>query len=222
MRRVVLVVAKAPTPGLVKTRLIGPVDAAGAAALAAAAFSDTLETALAVPDSRVVVALAGEIGEQAGELTGLLAACRVVRQSAGTFGDRLCRAHHDAAVPGGVVLQIGMDTPQLTVGLLELGLDRTAECGAALGPATDGGWWSLGLADPRVAACLPRVAMSRPTTFRDTRRALLSHRRRPAILPTLTDVDTWAEVGAVVESAPTGRFAAAVALAEPTAAGVVA
>lgn len=217
-----LVVAKAPAPGLVKTRLIGPVDAAGAAAIAAAALSDTLETALSVKDSRVVVALSGEISGLAAELTGLLAACRVVPQWGNTFGERLRRAHRDAAVPGGVVLQIGMDTPQLTVGLLEDGLDRAGQYGAALGPATDGGWWALGLADPLAADCLPRIAMSRPTTFRDTRKALTSHGLRPAVLPTLTDVDTWTDARRVAESVPAGRFAAAVALAGSTSAGAVA
>lgn len=215
MNRVVLVVAKAPVPGQVKTRLIGAVTARGAAEIAAAALLDTLETALAVPDSATVVALTGDIarGARAAELTESLAGCRVIPQRGRTFGERLRWAHRDAALhheTGCAVVQIAMDTPQLSVPALVHAFDRVEAGGAALGPTPDGGWWALGLADPRAADGLPRVPMSTATTFRDTLRMLISAGQRPALLPTLVDVDTWADALQMSRRIPRSRFAAAV------------
>ena len=60
MERVLIVLAKAPVPGRVKTRLCPPATPEQAASLAAAALADTLAAALRVPAAQVVVALDGE------------------------------------------------------------------------------------------------------------------------------------------------------------------
>src|SRR5689334_23015978 len=80
--RVVLVLAKAPVAGRVKTRLTPAATPAGAAEVAAAALLDTLDAALAVPGARVVVALEGDPADAArrDELGDALARTLVVRQ----------------------------------------------------------------------------------------------------------------------------------------------
>ncbi|MPY86137.1 MAG: DUF2064 domain-containing protein, partial [Actinophytocola sp.] len=117
MTPTLLVVAKAPVPGLVKTRLCPPATPLQAARIASAALLDTLDAA---PWPGTVVALTGRIADAdaAGELRAALRRCRVVAQRGTGFGDRLANAHADAATPGRGVLQVGSDTPQLHPALL--------------------------------------------------------------------------------------------------------
>ncbi|GHF50241.1 hypothetical protein FHX82_003867 [Amycolatopsis bartoniae] len=215
MTRIVLVVAKAPVAGRVKTRLTPAVTPHQAADIAAAALLDTLATALSTPDSRVLVALHGDPteGERASELHAMLSRCEIFPQRGEDFPARLAHAHADVAAryPGAPVVQIGMDTPQVTAGLLTDAFAELASFDAVLGPAVDGGWWCLGLNDPAAAGCLATVTMSRGDTGSRTLGALRARGNRVGALPILSDVDNWADARALAVSVPGSRFAAAVA-----------
>lgn len=210
-----LVVAKAPVPGLAKTRLCPPATPAQAADLAAAALLDTLDTVFDTPGAEPVIALTGDLARasRGAELATALRLAPVIDQRGADFGERLANAHADAAIlrPGLPILQIGMDTPQVTPRLLTDTVDLLAETGAdaALGPAEDGGWWSLALRDPAPAAGLAEVPMSRPDTALRTREMLERRGSRVAIGSTLSDVDTMDDARRVAEST-SGRFAVAV------------
>jgi uncharacterized protein len=214
MTGILLVVAKAPVAGLAKTRLCPPATPHQAAAVAAAALLDTLAAVRATPATVPVLAFAGRLAdaERAAEIHAALAGWAMLGQHGDGFGERLTQAHLDAAklLPGQPVLQIGMDTPQVTPRLLGASLRRLAVADAVLGPADDGGWWALGLRDPRHAAVLRDVPMSTPDTGRLTRLALAAQGLRVADLPTLSDVDTWDTATAVAGELPGSRFAAAV------------
>jgi rSAM/selenodomain-associated transferase 1 len=211
-----LVVAKAPVPGLAKTRLCPPATPEQAAEIAAAALLDTLDTVLATPGVLPVVAMTGELDAAARrtELTALLARCTVFPQRGKDFATRLANAHLDTARrhPGTPVFQIGMDTPQLTTAVLTDALRAltTERTDAVLGPALDGGWWSLGLRDPRHGSALRDVAMSTSDTGRHTREALEHRGLRVDLLPELSDVDVLSDAVLVAETVPASRFAAAV------------
>lgn len=212
---VLLVVAKAPVAGAVKTRLCPPATATQAARIAAAALRDTLDAVAATPGVTPVLALAGRFTEavDGAELAAAVAGWPVLAQRGDDLAVRLAHAHADvaAAYPGEPVLQIGMDTPQLTAARLAAAVRRLAAADAVLGPAADGGWWALGLRDPRQAAALRGVAMSTPATGRLTAAALAGRGLRAAMLPVLRDVDTWDDALAVAGLAPGGRFAREVA-----------
>lgn len=203
-----LVVAKAPHAGRVKTRLGEEVGHGLAARLAAAALLDTLAAcrAAAGPE-RCHLALAGDLdgAAQEMELRDALAGWTVLPQRGEGLGARLVHAHQDLG-PGPVV-QVGMDTPQVDVSLLTAVADRLDSSGAVLGPAVDGGWWVLGLRDPRDAVVLRDVRMSRPTTGRDTRAALQSTGLDVAEAAELRDVDTAADADAVAATVPCSAFA---------------
>ncbi len=226
LRAALLVLAKAPVPGRVKTRLCPPATPTQAARIAAAALLDTLDAVLAVPHTAPVVAMTGQLGEaeQAEALDAALAATSVLAQSGDTLGERIAAAHADTAalLPGRPVLQIGMDTPQADARLLVHCLDVLDQPGidAVLGPATDGGWWALGVRDPAAASLVAQVVTSRADTGVRTLAALRAAGLRVAQLPELPDVDTAQDAAAVAVGAPAGRFAAAVAeLLAPTAGG---
>ncbi|SCG36675.1 TIGR04282 family arsenosugar biosynthesis glycosyltransferase [Micromonospora humi] len=222
---VLLVVAKAPVPGAVKTRLCPPATPAQAARIAAAALRDTLEAVAATGGVRPVLALAGRLtdAEDGVGLAATVAGWPVLPQRGDGLADRLAYAHADVAgaYPGRPVVQIGMDTPQLTPARLAAVVRRLSTPGvdAVLGPAADGGWWGLGLRDPRWAAALRGVPMSTADTGRLTHAALVAAGLRVAALPTLRDVDDWADARAVARDAPTGRFAREVAALRPTLVG---
>ncbi len=208
MTATILVVAKAPVPGQVKTRLIPAFGPDGAAHLAAAALLDTLAAAKAVPGARCAVALAGDLtyAVRAVEIRAALRACTVFVQVEGGLGTRLAAAH--ATVGIGPVVQIGMDTPQVTPTMLAECLRRLETADAALGRAYDGGWWALGLHDGSGAHVLPGVPMSMPTTGDATLRALRIAGLSVAALPPLRDVDVLDDVNSVFQSCSrTSEFA---------------
>ncbi|WP_407111417.1 DUF2064 domain-containing protein [Streptomyces sp. DSM 116494] len=188
-----LVIAKEPRPGRVKTRLTPPFTPEEAAALAEAALADTLEAVARTPARRRVLVLDGTPGPW------LPAGVEVVPQCAGGLDERLAAAF---AGCDGPALLIGMDTPQVTPELLTVDF---ADCDAYFGPAEDGGFWALGLAepDPRL---LRGVPMSTPDTGAAQRRRLTRLRVRD--LPLLRDVDTADDAAVVAATAPGGHFAA--------------
>ena len=191
-----------------KTRLCPPCTPGEAARIAAAALADTL-AATAAAAAGTVLALDGRMPAPAG--------VAVRAQRGGSLGERIAAAF--AGLPG-PVLQVGMDTPQVTPKLLEDCLSALdASVDAVLGPAVDGGWWALGLHDPAHAGLIADVPMSTPDTGRLTAAALCGAGLRVGTLPTLRDVDTWADAIAVAGLAPHGQFAAAVAAVAAAGAG---
>ncbi|MYW65526.1 DUF2064 domain-containing protein [Streptomyces sp. SID8379] len=192
-----LVIAKEPRPGRVKTRLTPPFTPEEAAALAEAALTDTLHTVAATPADRRVLALDGTPGPW------LPPGFDVVPQCAGPLDERLAAAF---AACTGPTLLIGMDTPQVTPELLTVDLEGETY-DACIGAADDGGFWALGLAHPD-PALLRGVPMSTPTTGAAQRARLVAAGLRVRDLPPLRDVDTAADARAVAAAAPDTRFAA--------------
>jgi hypothetical protein len=203
----ILVIAKAPVPGRVKTRLTPPFTPYEAAGLAEAALADTLRAVRYTRVVRRVIALAGEPGPW------LPDGFDVVVQRGGGLDERIAAAMWDtyAALPVPVVL-IGMDTPQVTPGLLEAATEPLARAAAdaAFGPAEDGGFWMLGLRRP-VPALMLGVPMSEPVTGRAQLIRLIQAGLRVHMAPELVDVDTMAEAARVARQAPASGFTAKLA-----------
>jgi uncharacterized protein len=197
-----VVIAKAPVPGRSKTRLTPPCTPEQAAALAEAALRDTLDAVAAASAGRRVIALEGAPGDW------LPDGFEVIAQRGRRLDERLAHAFEDV---GGSALVIGMDTPQVSAALL----DESTRClsdgvDAVFGPATDGGFWALGLREPDPRLLLD-VPMSLPHTGRAQYERLRAHGLRVATLPALRDVDRFADAHVVAAAAPHGRFAQALA-----------
>jgi glycosyltransferase A (GT-A) superfamily protein (DUF2064 family) len=159
-----------------------------------------------------VVALTGELDDASAgdEIRSRLADFMVVPQRGADFAGRLANAHVDAAgVAGGLpVLQIGMDTPQVTADLISECARELLAADAVLGMARDGGWWVLGVMDATMAGCLRGIPMSRPDTGVVTLAALEDTGVDVSLVPTLADVDTVDDIEAVRRACPPGvRFA---------------
>jgi rSAM/selenodomain-associated transferase 1 len=192
-----LVIAKEPVPGKVKTRLTPPYTPGQAARIAESALADTLDAVARTPAARRVLALDGRPG---GWLpTGF----DVVPQRGDGLDERLANAFSDARGPA---VLIGMDTPQVTPAMLEEATGLLDGSDAVFGPADDGGFWLLGLREPR-----PGLLRGVPMSRSDTGARQLERLRglRVATLRTLTDVDTAEDAIRVAAQAPGTRFAAA-------------
>jgi rSAM/selenodomain-associated transferase 1 len=153
--RRLLLFTKPAREGRVKTRLIGDLTAAQAAALHAAFLADLLDR-LGAGEFELRLAWALEPGEEipAGPVPGL-------RQEGEGLGERLYRALAVAAAEAadagdaGVVMALGSDHPTLPLALVHRAFER-AEAGAdvVLGPAEDGGYYLIAL---RAGALAPRL-----------------------------------------------------------------
>ncbi len=210
MNRVaLLVIAKAPLPGHAKTRLTPPCSPMQAAALAQAALLDTLDAVAHTPARRRVLVFEGDARPwQRPDF-------EVIPQRGSGLGERLAAAFVDV---GGPALLVGMDTPQLTPELLLDGIRalESPEVDAVLGPAPDGGYWSIGFGT-KAASAFAGVPMSCAGTWAAQRSRLRELGLRVHDAPALRDVDTIADAVAVATQAPGSRFAAAVAELWPAA-----
>ncbi|WP_435111851.1 TIGR04282 family arsenosugar biosynthesis glycosyltransferase [Nocardiopsis synnemataformans] len=199
-----LVIAKEPVPGRVKTRLTPEYSPREAAAVAEAALADTLHTVRSLPARRRLLVLEGRPGPW------LPPGFEVVPQSGGGLDERLAHAFARCSGPS---LLIGMDTPQVTGELLAPALapDGWERVDAWFGPSEDGGFWALGLAepDPRL---LRGVPMSTEHTGRFQRARLVDAGLRVGDLDVLTDVDTPRDAALVASLVPGSRFGRAVGL----------
>jgi rSAM/selenodomain-associated transferase 1 len=210
--RTIIVMAKAPQAGRVKTRLCPPLDPADAAAIAEASLQDTLRAVLATPVDQRVLALEGSPGRW------LPWGIDVIPQRGEGFGHRLAGAFADA---GGSGLLIGMDTPQITPGLLSHALDTlwSESIDAVLGLSEDGGWWALGIRrwQPHVFRNVP---MSTVLTGAAQRAQLAALGLDVAMLPMLRDIDHWDDVLEVVRQIPRSSLARAVSRLQKAAVAV--
>ena len=190
-----IVLAKAPRAGLVKTRLSPPYSQAEAASLAEASLADTLDVVESTPAARRLLVLSGPAAGW--QRRGV----EVVAQQGRGLDERLAYAF---SLVSGPALLVGMDTPQVTPGLLDVGWDGVD---AWFGPAGDGGFWALGFAVPPDPRLLLGVPMSRDDTGARQRERLVAAGMSVGDLPELTDFDTPSDVAIVAALAPHGRFA---------------
>ena len=202
-----IVIAKEPRAGHSKTRLSPPLSPSEAAELAAAALHDTLAAVSATPVSRRVLALDGRAGEW------LPPGFEVIPQRGAGLDQRLASAFEDA---GGPAVLIGMDTPQVTPALLGRAIAQLAlrDNDAVIGPAVDGGYWAIGVREPR-RALFEGVPMSSTRTFSLQLARLLAAGLTVARLAPLRDVDLIEDAHVVAQLAPGTRFAGALGAALP-------
>jgi len=199
----IVVMAKEPVPGKVKTRLCPPCTPEQAAALAGAALHDTLVAVERASCDRRVLAFDGVSDRWARP------GWDVVRQVEGGLDRRL-----DAAIASviGPALVLGMDTPQVTPACLDRAWTTLFARGvdAVLGPSDDGGYWAIGVREPR-AGLVTGVEMSTRRTGGRQRSRLQTLGLTVADLEPLRDVDTVADAITVAQQIPRSRFAAQLA-----------
>jgi hypothetical protein len=180
--------AKAPRAGEVKTRLCPPLSPGQAAELAEAFLLDVIEAVRSLEMATPVIAYA-PAGARA-RFEALAHDFALVAQRGADLGARLAHVFDDLLatdVKGAIV--IGSDAPTLPRAVLDAALDRLGSADLVLGPSEDGGYYLIGLREPR-PELFADIAWSTPTVFEATMARARACGLRTAILPTWFDVDT--------------------------------
>jgi glycosyltransferase A (GT-A) superfamily protein (DUF2064 family) len=197
-----VIIAKEPIAGRVKTRLTSEFSPAEAARLAAAALRDTIAVVSAAPATRRVLLFDGDPTGWAPPGWTVLAQC------AGSLDVRLSQGLAAVgALGGGPAVLVGMDTPQLRPEQLDFDAGRYDSC---LGLAADGGFWAIGFRDPLLA---PRAILGVPMSVAETgaaqRDRLHAAGLSVQLLAELADFDTPADARELAVAEPETQFAQA-------------
>ncbi len=137
-----IVLAKAPVSGAVKTRLCPPLRPWEAARVAEAFLLDALEQYASLKvDVRLCLAGAWTYGNES------LCGASIFRQGEGSLGERLSHACRESEAHGyRKLIVIGADHPTLPTAWVAEAIERLEAPGAAvIGPTTDGGFYLLGM-----------------------------------------------------------------------------
>ncbi len=186
----VAILAKAPIPGLAKTRLIAALGAERAAALHAALIERAVKTACAAAIGPVTLWGAPDATHPAFAAMGE----RGVALEAQPGGDLGARMLAPLAAAGGPALVIGADCPALTAGHLRTAADiLRSGCDAVVIPAQDGGYVLIGMRRPH-AALFSKMDWSTPGVMDKTRRRLRQLRLTWQEPVTLWDIDVPADL----------------------------
>lgn len=200
----VTVIAKAPIPGRVKSRLCPPCSPEQAAAIAAAALADTFDALDSVRDHIGGVPVDRYLLLDGEPQEWMPRRFRPVRQRGEGLAERLRNGFADLGA-GAIV---GMETPHVAH-LLDRALDVLAAGTDVLGLAEDGGYWMIGLCAEALSA-LDDVFCDVPMSAANTGRVQLERLHqlgRPVELLALArDLDTFDDLRAVAQMRAPGRL----------------
>ncbi len=185
------IMAKAPRAGDVKTRLCPPLDPAGAAELARAFLADAIALAGALPARHAMVYAPPESRSL---FAALAPGFALVRQRGEDLGARMLHAFEDLLADGSpAAVLIGSDIPTVPREHLEAALLRVADADLVLGPSEDGGYYLIGLREPR-PELFRDMAWSTSTVLDETVDRARGLGLEVALLPSWFDVDTEADL----------------------------
>lgn len=192
-----IIFARYPTPGRAKTRLIGALGTHGASLLQHRMTLQTLETVrqfLSRSDTHVELRASGELAAMRELYPG---PWDLGGQGGGDLGERLHRAFVETFSSGAKrVVVIGSDCPALTAEHLRTAFATLASHDLVLGPATDGGYYLIGLR--RASATLfDAIDWSTSRVLEQTRAAALRIGYSIAKLDALADVDVPQDLSAM-------------------------
>lgn len=191
-----IVFAKAPLPGLAKTRLIPALGADGAAALALRLLQHTLAQGAAAGFGALELCVAPDephpLLQQAAAERGAL----ITAQGGGDLGARMQRALSRRLATHLRVLLIGTDAPALDATALRAAAEALATHDAVFVPALDGGYALVGLARQAEAPVrlFDGIAWSTATVMAQTRERLAELGLHAALMPALADIDEPADL----------------------------
>ena len=194
MSRVRIVIfAKAPVPGLAKTRLIPALGAQGAADLAQRMLDHTVAQALAAEVGPVELCVTPSPDDAAWRGHARAASVTWSDQGDGDLGERMAQAVQRVTGAGESLLLIGTDCPALDAALLRRAADSLQQFDATLVPTADGGYVLLGL--NRFHASLFRdIEWSTGSVAAETRRRLAGLGWKVKEHPTVQDIDEPADL----------------------------
>jgi rSAM/selenodomain-associated transferase 1 len=188
-RQQLVVMARWPAAGRCKSRLGSGIGPAAAARIQQRLSAHTLAVARQLGGTELVLAVSG-LGPRGARRWGLsLGAHRAVLQGNGGLGSRMARQLARACREGAQqVLLIGTDLPLLTGADLEAAFAAFSHSPLVLGPASDGGYWLIGLRRPQ-ASLLSGIPWGSAEVLRRTLERAAALGLEPALLAERSDLD---------------------------------
>jgi rSAM/selenodomain-associated transferase 1 len=189
-----IVFCREPIKHRAKTRLIGAMTAAAAAALSDAFIRDALAKAAAVRPSRIVIAASTPDGVKRSRYFRRLArrfSAELIDQESGSLGKRMECALEPFSSHG--ALLIGTDTPSLPTVLLKASLDAVRRGQVVIAPSLDGGYYALGVRGA-MPPIFTGIRWGSRGVFDATIKRLKRVGMRYTLGPAWYDVDRWADV----------------------------
>lgn len=194
-----LVFAREPIPGQVKTRLIPALGASGAALLYRALLERAVNAAIGVPGVAVELWCAG--APPGGGVCAELArrhGLELCHQGAGDLGQRMARALAEALTRSERAVLIGSDCPGYHASYLTATFAALGGQDAVLGPAADGGYVLIGLRRP-APDLFADIPWGTDAVLAATRAALARLGWTWAELPGLQDIDRPEDMAACAD-----------------------
>jgi uncharacterized protein len=184
----IVVFAKAPVPGLAKTRLIPAIGAARAAALARQMLDHSIAQARSSGVGPVELCATPDFDQHGWHDYSIPPDVEHSNQGEGSLGRRMARAAQRVIDAGERLLLIGSDCPQLGANVLAAAVAALAINDACIVPAADGGYVLIGLNrfDPSI---FDDIAWSTDSVAIETMRRFQGLNWRVASLPVLRDID---------------------------------
>jgi rSAM/selenodomain-associated transferase 1 len=186
----IAIMAKAPLPGLAKTRLAPVLGASGAAALAAQMLDHAVAQAVAAALGPVTVWATPDATHPAFLRLQQRHGVALAVQPAGDIGQRMAAAF---AAHGGPLLLMGADLPGISAAVLQQAAAALAHHDAVLVPALDGGYGLIALHRP-APSLFDGLAWSTPAVLAQTRQRLVAAGLRHAELAAVADIDEPADL----------------------------
>lgn len=179
-----------PIAGQTKTRLIPRLGPEGAAQLQRQMTEHTLATVARCQQSRRVRGAIAFTDANLAQMQAWLGPDGDYwPQGEGDLGDRMARAFERSFATGATrTVMIGIDCPDLTPALLATAFNQLDIAPVVFGPAADGGYYLIGLAQP-YPDLFRGIAWGTDQVFAQSRQILNAAAIPFAVLPTLTDVD---------------------------------
>ncbi|GIV93974.1 MAG: hypothetical protein KatS3mg056_2683 [Chloroflexus sp.] len=194
-----VMMARRPEPGRVKTRLCPPLTPEQATTLYEAFLYDLTVLLRSVRGVQPIIAYAPET---AADYFASLAPDLTHRPQVGAdLGERLANITNALLNEGApAVVVIGSDSPDLPVAFIEQAIAELAQgADLVLGPASDGGYYLVGLRRP-APTLFTGVTMSTPTVLRDTLAIAEQLRLQTSLLPLWYDIDTFTDLHRLIAS----------------------
>ena len=193
----IVIFAKAPQPGRVKTRLIPALGAEGAAALARRLLAHTLSQALAADVGTVELCMSPAPLDLSWRSVAIDSRVQQTAQEGGDLGARMarvaCRVTEPTQAADISVLLIGTDCPALTAPLLQQAAQQFELHDAVMLPAHDGGYVLLGLKSPS-PKLFDHMPWGTSVVAFETLRRMAAANMRVWQGPTLHDIDEPADL----------------------------
>jgi rSAM/selenodomain-associated transferase 1 len=195
----IAVLAKAPVPGLAKTRLIPTIGAHAAAVLQERLTEQAVETAIVAGIGPVTLWCAPDTTHASFRSLAARFPIKLARQPDGDLGARMLAALETAGDP---TLVIGTDCPVRSAAHLRAAAE-TLRAGAdvVLIPAEDGGYVLIGTRAPQ-PELFRDVRWGTPTALSETRKHIATLSLRAVELGPLWDVDTESDLARLESELP--------------------